>query len=305
MNICFLPIPWQGRVTLLHRLFFAAFLSIILHGTLSAQYDTSKIYYPAGKLKAIIPLYNNIPEGTAKYYYDNGNLSEEREFLAGRVEGTVKRYRPDGTLLEMYTIESGKREGPVSRFDEKGNFVDEQFYSGGLLQPALPPDSSDADQTTNVASENNLPSAPPEEKLPTHVALQAPAGNEKLAAAEAFVFNPKDTLTLDLVKPDQKLLAKFDQIPTPAQGMDYFNHKLNYPDYAKKKLIQGTVVLKALVDEYGDIRSVDVVKGIGGGCDESASVAVDYTKFKPAVFKGSAYPVYILYPVVFTLPAQH
>lgn len=276
--------------------------------TAFAQYDTTKIYYPSGKVQAIIPTYNKAPEGTVTYFFEDGKIKEQREYVSGKIEGTIKRYRQNGTLAEIITIENGKREGPVSRFDEKGNFIDEQLYSGGLLQPPAQPDTSEQEAAVNVAADNQLPVAPPEEKKPVKIdtaPLQPQAVDQtKPSASQPFVINTKDTLTLDMVHPDTLLLSHFDQVPGPAQGMDYFKQKLVYPAYAKNKQIQGTVVIKALVDEYGEIRSVDIVKGIGYGCDESASIAVNYTKFKPAIYKGTALPVYVLWPVDYFLPTQ-
>ena len=297
------------------------FLAIFCFNSISgfAQYDTSRNYYSSGTIESIIPIYNKAPEGTAKYFYENGTLKEEREYVAGKVEGTIKRYRPNGKLLEVYSIENGKREGALTRYDEKGDFVDELYYSNGLIQPPPPVDTTDIAPAAVADTQTGLPPSVTDEKKPVVMMQSSPPkdADEKQRAdairsgtiksvseSRPFTISTNDTLTLDLVKPDKEFLAKFDQIPVPAQGMEYFNGKLNYSAYAKSKGIHGTVVIKALVIETGDVISTEIVKGIGGGCDESAEIAVNYTKFKPAVFKGTALKTYILYPVEFELPKQ-
>jgi TonB family protein len=41
-----------------------------------------------------------------------------------------------------------------------------------------------------------------------------------------------------------------------------------YPDQAKREGIQGTVYVKFVVEKDGSISNVEIIRGIGGGCDE-------------------------------------
>ncbi len=278
---------------------------LFITANLFAQYDTAKIFYDDGKIKAIIPTYSKIPEGIARYFYENGMLQEERTYVAGKIEGTVKHYRPNGKLQDVFTIENGKREGPLTRYDESGNFVDEQYYSGGLLQPQPPADTTDAADANFVISKDGPPPVVKTASIPTEIEKRVQVEQRvPVVEQKAFVISTKDTLVLDLVNPDNELVKRFEQVPAPAQGMEYFYKKLIIPALAVKKNIQGTVVVKALVNEFGDVVSCDVQKGIGYACDESATIAVNYTKFKPALFKGTAFQVYILFPVEFKYPIQ-
>ncbi len=54
-----------------------------------------------------------------------------------------------------------------------------------------------------------------------------------------------------------------------------------YTDEAKKKKIEGEVVVSVVVDEKGDIVEPKVKKGLGHGLDESAIEAAKYFKYKP------------------------
>ena len=57
----------------------------------------------------------------------------------------------------------------------------------------------------------------------------------------------------------------------------------------------------AFVDEYGDVKKAQVIKGIGGGCDEEALKAVKETKFTPGICNGEPCKVRISLPIVFSL----
>ena len=59
-----------------------------------------------------------------------------------------------------------------------------------------------------------------------------------------------------------------------------------FSDQARKKKIQGVVVLSLIVTVDGTVRDVKVVKGLGYGLDEKAVQAVSQWKFEPALKDG-------------------
>ncbi len=65
-----------------------------------------------------------------------------------------------------------------------------------------------------------------------------------------------------------------EQMPKPVGGIVAIQKKIVYPEFAKRAGIQGKVHVKAFVDETGNVFKVELVKGIGGGCDEVALEAV-------------------------------
>jgi TonB family protein len=52
--------------------------------------------------------------------------------------------------------------------------------------------------------------------------------------------------------------------------MEYTSENLKYPAEAKEAKVEGTVKVKFVIDEEGNITSPMIVEGIGGGCDEEA-----------------------------------
>lgn len=77
-----------------------------------------------------------------------------------------------------------------------------------------------------------------------------------------------------------------------------------YPDFAKKSKIQGTVVLDVEILADGSVGAIEVRKSLfpgTGGLDEAAIKSVRATKFQPARSNGKAVAVWVTYPITFSL----
>ena len=61
---------------------------------------------------------------------------------------------------------------------------------------------------------------------------------------------------------------------------------LNFPEKARKKKLQGVVLVSMVVDENGVPRDVVVTKPAGNGFDEAAIAAVRQWRFEPALRDG-------------------
>ena len=61
------------------------------------------------------------------------------------------------------------------------------------------------------------------------------------------------------------------------------------------------LVESSLVKEGGNVQKVELIKGIGAGCDEVAMDAVRATKFKPGKQRGKAVRVQVSIPILFRL----
>ena len=79
------------------------------------------------------------------------------------------------------------------------------------------------------------------------------------------------------VKPPKKLHA-----PNP-----------QYTEIARKARIQGVVILQAIIDKNGDLRSVKILKDLEMGLGEAAADAACRWKFEPATLNGK--PVAVIY----------
>jgi len=104
----------------------------------------------------------------------------------------------------------------------------------------------------------------------------------------------------DEVEPDVIFIA-VEKMPEPIGGIAAIQKKIVYPEFAKRAGIYGKVYLTAFVDEKGNVFKVELVKGIGGGCDEVALDAVKNSRFTPGEQRGVPVKVRVGIPIVFKL----
>jgi TonB family protein len=74
-----------------------------------------------------------------------------------------------------------------------------------------------------------------------------------------------------------------------------------YDDKARKKKIQGTVVLSLIVTKEGRTADIEVAKTLTPGLDKQAIKAVSQWRFEPVVQDGKACPMKIAVEVSFKL----
>ncbi len=241
-----------------------------------AQGDPVKAFYPNGKVESEISYNDSIREGEAKFYFEDGTLKEERLYVNGRVTGLVKTYHPNGKLKELINIEDGKREGPVSIFDEEGKYIKDIYFEGGIQVVEKKNPYIIEEPKIEIVQNKNLKKQEQNYEFP-------PLEEEKV------------------VEDNSKIMDSVEVMPEPVGGYEAIKKKLIYPDKAKEFGIQGIVEIKVLVDEFGEVQKADVIKGIGYGCDESAEIAVYYTKFKPGLQRGKPVKVQFIIPVEFKI----
>lgn len=97
-----------------------------------------------------------------------------------------------------------------------------------------------------------------------------------------------------------------EQMPEFPGGMSELNtfirQNLRYPVLAQENGISGKVYLQFVIDKYGKVGSIKVVRGIGGGCDEEAiRVISKMPSWKPGKQGGKEVPVSYTIPVNFVL----
>ena len=92
-----------------------------------------------------------------------------------------------------------------------------------------------------------------------------------------------------------------EEMPQPIGGLQEIQKKIQYPEIAKRAGVEGKVFVRAFVDEEGNVVNAEIVKGIGGGCDEAALEAILKTKFTPGKQRGKPIKVQVTVPVLFKL----
>ncbi len=94
--------------------------------------------------------------------------------------------------------------------------------------------------------------------------------------------------------------------PNPPGGMagwnQYLSKNLKYPTQARRMGIEGTVIVVFVINTDGSIQDVEVLRGIGGGCDEEAvKVVKEAPKWEPGKQRGRAVRTRMRLPIRFKL----
>ena len=120
--------------------------------------------------------------------------------------------------------------------------------------------------------------------------FDAPVGNTLAGKTPDKATNPANVAPLPVP------LYELDSQPTVIGDV-----QIPYPEDARSRGIEGTVVLSVLVDETGKVRAVKVISGPGAGLDQAAAKAVERIRFRPATRKGQPVAAQITYRYTFLL----
>ena len=91
------------------------------------------------------------------------------------------------------------------------------------------------------------------------------------------------------------------EVPVLRGGMQQLMQKINYPSIAVKAGVEGRVFVSFVIDQNGDVKNAQVIRGIGAGCDEEALRVIRQAKFEPGRQNGKAVNVKMSMPVMFKL----
>lgn len=80
---------------------------------------------------------------------------------------------------------------------------------------------------------------------------------------------------------------------------------IRYPATAREQRIQGTVIVKYTIGADGKIQNLQIIKGIGGGCDEEVlRVIREVPDWKPAMKDGNPVALELILPVQYRLEGE-
>ena len=97
-----------------------------------------------------------------------------------------------------------------------------------------------------------------------------------------------------------------ETVPIPSGGMAgwsaYLSANLGYPTTARRKGVEGTVIVTFVVNTDGTVSDFELLKGIGGGCDEEAlRIVRSSPKWTPGMQDGKVVRTRMGLPINFTL----
>ncbi len=100
----------------------------------------------------------------------------------------------------------------------------------------------------------------------------------------------------DDVSPDEKKKCADQKM------LDFIYQNIKYPKEAKENGIEGMVVIKFIIEKDGSITNADIIRGIGGGCDQEALRVVEsMPNWAPGKQRGRLVRVQFNLPIRFKL----
>ena len=95
--------------------------------------------------------------------------------------------------------------------------------------------------------------------------------------------------------------VEIDKMPTIKGGIQALAKNIKYPEAAKKEGIMGTVFVKAVIDELGNVENAEVEKGVNDELNAAAISAVKVTKFTSGENDGKKVKAEVTIPIKFML----
>ncbi len=119
----------------------------------------------------------------------------------------------------------------------------------------------------------------------------------------------KEVAIKEVVIEEEKADVIFDVVetqPNPPGGMagwnKYLSDNLKYPTQARRMGVEGTVIVVFVINTDGSIQDVEVLRGIGGGCDEEAvKIVKGAPKWEPGKQRGKPVRTRMRLPIRFKL----
>lgn len=100
---------------------------------------------------------------------------------------------------------------------------------------------------------------------------------------------------------EEDFFTVVEQMPELIGGLAELQSNIEYPEQARRAGIEGRVYVQFIVNEEGEVENPQVIRGIGGGCDEEALRAVRQAEFRPGMQRGRPVRVQYSLPIVFRL----
>ena len=115
--------------------------------------------------------------------------------------------------------------------------------------------------------------------------------------------NELESLSDQSQSPGKQDVYKFvEQWPELIGGTRGLQAKIKYPEIARKAHVEGRVIVQFIVDENGNVRDAEILRGAGAGLDEEAiRVIYEHAEFTPGRQDGKPVPVRLSIPIVFKL----
>ena len=123
---------------------------------------------------------------------------------------------------------------------------------------------------------------------------------------QASTQEPQATDEAQVEATSDSVYSVVDQDPEFEGGMEalykYLAENIQYPEQAKADKVEGRVFISFVIEPDGTVSNAEVLRGIGGGCDEEAlRVVQSMPNWKPGMVDGKPVRVHYNIPITFKL----
>jgi len=253
-----------------------------------------KGYYPNGKQRftcfsatSALPLK---PQGELTEYYPNGNKSKVTNFNQGETVGNTTDYYPNGKVYTMVNnVDSGKM--LLLQCNDSTGVVLAEHGNGKWI--------NFGDDFKTIVEQGQVYNGKKSGEWIT-----------KKADTLDLIEDYKDGLVVGSVGVDERTGEKtylmVEKNPQFAGGLDAFykflGKNIRYPVTARRKNIQGRVVISFVVEADGTLSDFSVLRSVGDGIDEEAMRVIKLSpKWLPGMKNGKAVRVKYAVPISFTM----
>ena len=265
-------------------------------------------YYANGKLYRSgyrTSIESNISKYRVGHYvwYDSlGFKTLEGDYKNGNRVGSWKHYFIHSNVLSSETISNDSETLLYTSYDSATqNLSNKTIYKDGDICYEWKYSNGDSFLTETTYTEEKKGKSKTVHYANGKISAKYTYQDGKEIAHECFDLNGSKVVC-DTTGSGKTFLYVEKMPAAPYSLNEYLAKNIHYPKYARKKNIEGRVVVKFVVDEDGSISNVEVKKGIGGGCDEEAiRVVSEMPPWNPGAQNGKLVRVYFTLPIHFKL----
>jgi len=156
-----------------------------------------------------------------------------------------------------------------------------------------------------IISTIQKPEIPPPPKPPQIITTTVDEVTEEIEFETTEIF-PDENIPLPPpprpeITDEPQIFEWSEVMPEPIGGLAAIQSKVKYTEIAKRIGLEGKVIIEAVIDETGNVIDAIVLRGLSGGLNESALLAVKETKFSPGMQRGKPVRVKLKIPIKFVL----
>jgi TonB family protein len=288
--------------------------------------STETIYWNKGGKRYINNYKNNLLEGVKTIYYWAGLIKSETNYEKGFKIGIEKVYNFDGSVMTLNTNTGikGNREcndydyrdsivttykeinykklGPVMERNFVGILLDScYFVSGKIVGSRI-----GYYESGKVKYKYQYIDALKEGDQFYYLENGEIEKTEFYSKGDLVSTKVKNEVTLEKDKNYDDVFTVVEKMPEYPGGyekmFEYLGRTIRYPGQARELGAKGKVYVQFIVEKDGSISELDVIRGIGEGCDEVALQAVEnMPTWSPGEQRGTPVRVRFILPVNFTL----